>query len=95
MWMMNPLLPKIPGLAKNYYPPANHVDRAGAGQTAIGWQHSILQISNKIGISISFLSDLPPGGALLLINDGSPNIARGLCRQRLGGGVSRIGGALH
>jgi hypothetical protein len=47
MWMMNPLLPKIPGLAKNYYPPANHVDRAGAGQTAIGREHLILRISKQ------------------------------------------------
>jgi hypothetical protein len=47
--MLNPLLPKIPGLAKNIYPPANNVGRETAGQTAIGWQHLILQVSNKSG----------------------------------------------
>jgi hypothetical protein len=45
--MMNPLLPKIPGLAKNYYSSSNNVGRAMAGHAAIGWQHLILQISNK------------------------------------------------
>jgi hypothetical protein len=29
MWMMNPLLPKIPVLAKNIYPPANHAGGRG------------------------------------------------------------------
>jgi hypothetical protein len=47
--VLNPLLPKIPGLAKNIYPPANNVGRAMAGKTAIGWQQLILQVSDKSG----------------------------------------------
>jgi hypothetical protein len=35
MRMMNPFLPKIPGLAKSYYPPSNNVSRAMAEQAVI------------------------------------------------------------